>query len=194
MSHDDTQLFHDCGAGWEGMKADPAHFPSPPGAADMDTALTALGNALKVAPTGGPTEREAVKTAAAKVRGLWAQIAKYAQVCLRNIPIEDTPPILASVKLYRSHAGTHKPKPPLRAAHGPTSSTVILEALAIAHALTYTWGWSTDQAVWETTTTGQARVTINGLTPGKQYWFHVRAFLRNGTTTDWVSSVSLIVI
>jgi hypothetical protein len=36
--------------------------------------------------------------------------------------------------------------------------------------------------------------TFTGLTPGKTYWFRVRAFLRDGTTTDYVHPVSLMVI
>jgi hypothetical protein len=194
LSTDDAQLYNDCSAGWAGVKADPTHFPSPPSAAEMDASLTELGSALKVEGTGGTTEKESVRTAASKVRGLWAQIAKYVQVCLRKIPIEETPPILASVKMFRSRAGTHKPKPPLRATHGPTSGSVILVALAIVHALTYDWEWSIDQQTWQSTTTGKTRATVFGLTPGKLYWFRVRAFLRDGTTTDWVASVDLMMI
>jgi hypothetical protein len=193
-SRDDAQLYNDCSAGWAGVKADPTHFPSPPGATDMDASLTALGKALTETGTGGTTEKAAVRTEATKVRNVWGQIAKYVEASLRKIAIEETPPILASVKMYRSRAGAHKPKPPLRAAHGATSGSSILVALAIAHALTYTWEWSTDQQTWQSTTTGKARVTINGLTAGKLYWFRVRAFLRDGTTTDWVASVGLMMI
>jgi hypothetical protein len=194
MSQDDAQLYNDCSAGWAGVKADPTHFPSPPAAAEMDASLTALGSALKDVGTGGPAEKEAVRTAATKVRGLWGQIANYVEACLRKIPIEETPPILANVKMYRSRAGAHKPKPPLRAKHGPVSGSAILDALAIVHALTYAWEWSTDQQTWQTTTTGKTRAKVYGLTPGKLYWFRVRAFLRDGTTTDWVASVDLMMI
>jgi hypothetical protein len=40
---------------------------------------------------------------------------------------------------------------------------------------------------------GQTRAAISGLTPGKLYWFRARAFLRDGTTTDPVGLVDLIV-
>jgi hypothetical protein len=43
-------------------------------------------------------------------------------------------------------------------------------------------------------TWGKTRLVITGLTPGKVYWFRVRAFLRSGTTTDPVSAVSLMVV
>jgi len=191
---DDEQLFTHCSAGWTAMKADTGHFPSPPMASQLDAALKALGDALTTAPNGGPVDRAAVKTAAAKVRGLWAQLAKYAQTVLRAIPVEDTPPILADVLLYKSASGAHKPKPPLSASHGATSGTVVVTALAIVHALTYGFEWSVDQMTWSTTTVGQARTTLTGLTPAKVYWFRVRAFLRDGTTTDYVHPVSLVVI
>jgi hypothetical protein len=41
--------------------------------------------------------------------------------------------------------------------------------------------------------TGQAHVLVTGLTPGKLYYFRVRAFLRDGSTTAYVQSVSLMV-
>jgi hypothetical protein len=65
--------------------------------------------------------------------------------------------------------------------------------LAVAQTLTYTYEWSVDQVTWQSMTAGQARVTISGLTPGKLYWFRARAFLRDGTTTDPVGLVDLIV-
>jgi hypothetical protein len=191
---DDEQLFTHCSAGWAAVKADTAHFPSPPVAAPLDTALTALGLALPAAANGGTTEKEAVRTAAIKVRGLWAEFAKYAQTILRAMPVEDTLPILANVLLYKSNAGAHRPKPPLAAKHGETSSTVVVAALAILRALTYTFEWSFDQVAWSTITTGKTRITVTGLTPGKVYWFRVRAFLKDGTTTDYVDPVSLMVI
>jgi hypothetical protein len=40
---------------------------------------------------------------------------------------------------------------------------------------------------------GKSRLTITGLTPGKQYWFRVTAFLRDGTTRQHVTSEPFIV-
>jgi len=194
LPSDDEQLFTHCSAGWAAMKADKAHFPSPPMAAQLDSALTALGAALPAAANGGMAEKAAVKTAALKVRSLWSELAKYAQTVLRTLPVEDTLPILANVLLYKSNAGAHHPKPPLAAKHGATSGNVVVAALAIPRALTYTFEWSLDQQAWSTTTLGQARVTITGLMSGKVYWFRVRAFLQDGTTTDYVHAVSLVVI
>jgi hypothetical protein len=194
LPSDDEQLFTHCSAGWEAVKADPAHFPAPPVTAELDPALTTLGTALKAAPNGAPTDKAAVKTAAVKVRNLWGQLAKYVQTCLRAMPVEDTLPILANVLMYKSDVGAHAPKPPLAAKHGPTSGTAVVTALAILHALTYGFEWSLDQLTWSTTTSGQARTTFTGLAPGKMYWFRVRAFLRDGTTTDYVHPVSLTMI
>ena len=191
---DDTDLFHHVEAGWGAMKLDTKHFPTPPSGADMDQSLTDLGDALKGSPNGGPVDHKLVKQAATKVRLYWDQMASYAQIALRGLPPEEIPPILAAVLLYKSGTGTHKPKPPILAKHGPTSGTVLVIALAIVGALTYTFEWSLDQTNWSPLQSGKTRVTISGLTPGKLYWFRVRAFLRDGTTTDPVHAVSLIVV
>jgi hypothetical protein len=194
LPKDDAELYQHCEAGWTAMKADTAHFPSPPSGPAMDTALANLAAALKDEPNGGPTETAAVKAAATAVRDLWGQIAKYAQTVLRTLPVEQVPPILADVLLYQSQAGKHGPKPPLAAKHGATSGTAIVTALAILNALTYGFEQSVDQVTWATTTSSKTRVTIGGLTPGKTYWFRVRAFLRDGTMTDYVGPVDLIVV
>ena len=192
---DDAQDLHDhCLAGWNNLKADTAHFASPPGGPQIEAALLGLGNALGAAPGGTPADKEAVNTAATKVRELWFPLVRYAEAVLRALPVEEVPPILANVLMYKSAAGTHKPKPPLAAKHGPMSGSAIVSALAILNAVTYTFEWSLDQSAWSTTTATKSRVTITGLTPGKLYWFRVRAFLRDGTTTDYVSSVSLMMI
>ena len=190
----DAQLYEHCEAGWSTMKADTAHFTAPPSGPDMDTALTNLAAALKAEPNGGPIDTAAVKAAATAVCDLWGQIAKYAQKALRTLPVEQVPPILANVLLYESQTGRRKPKPPLAAKHGATSGNAIVTALAILSALTYGFEWSVDQVTWSSMTSGKTRVTIGGLTPGKTYWFRVRAFLRDGTMTDYVPSVSLIVV
>jgi hypothetical protein len=96
--------------------------------------------------------------------------------------------------LYQSQQGKRGPKPPIAAKHGATSGTVLVSVLAIAHALSYAFEWSLDQATWSSMTWGRTRVTIAGLTPGKVYWFRVQAFLRSGTTTDPLPAVSLMVV
>ena len=65
--------------------------------------------------------------------------------------------------------------------------------LAVAQTLTYTYEWSVDQVTWQSMTSGQTRVTIAGLTSAKLYWFRARAFLRDGTTTDALGLVELVV-
>ena len=76
-----------------------------------------------------------------------------------------------------------------------------MSALAIAHALIYTWEWSVYRGSRASTNRlgrprprRHARVTIDGLAPGQLYWFRVRAFLRDRTTTDYVAPVSLMMI
>jgi hypothetical protein len=180
-------------AGWTAMKADTTHFPSPPATAEMDTALTNLGTALKAVPNGAVSDTAAVRSAATAVRDLWGLNARYAQKVLRTLPVEQVPPILASVLLYASQKGQKAPKPPIQAKRAAASGSAIVILLAVAQTLTYTYEWSLDQVTWQSTILGQTRVTISGLTPGKLYWFRARAFLRNGTTTDPVGIVDLIV-
>ena len=193
LPRDPADLYNHVEAGWTAMKADTTHFPSPPATAELDTALTNLGAALKTVPNGAPTDTAAVKTAATTVRELWGLDARYAQKVLRTLPIEQVPPILANVMLYQSQVGKKPPKPPIEAQRAPTSGSAIVILLAVAQALTYTYEWSLDQVTWQSTIAGKTRVTIPGLTPGKQYWFRARAFLRDGTTTDPVGLVDLMV-
>ena len=193
LPRDPADLCNHVEAGWTAMKADTAHFPSPPATAELDTALTNLGGALKDVPNGAPTDTKAVKTAATVVRELWGLNARYAQKVLRALPVEQVPPILASVMLYASQAGNKPPKPPIQAKRAATSGSAVVILLAVAQALTYLYEWSVDQVTWQSMTAGHTRVTIAGLTPGKLVWFRARAFLRNGTTTDPVGIVDLIV-
>ena len=142
------------------MKADTQHFPTPPATAEMDTALAGLDAALKAQPNGNHTQTAAVATAATTVRGLWGLNSAYAQKVLRTLPVEQVPPVLANVLLYQSQAGKKGPKPPIAAKHGPTSGTVLVAVLAIAHALSYAFEWSADQVTWSSMTWPRTRVTI----------------------------------
>jgi hypothetical protein len=188
-----TDLYNHVEAGWTAMKADTTHFAAPPATSELDNGLTSLGTALKDVPNGAPTDTAAVKTAETTVRELWGLNARYAQKVLRTLPIEQVPPILANVMLYQSQVGKKPPKAPIEARRAPTSGSAIVILLAVAQALTYTYEWSLDQVTWQSTIGGKARITISGLTPGKLYWFRARAFLRDGTTTDPVGLVNLIV-
>jgi hypothetical protein len=191
---DDGELFTHCTASWAGFKADTVHFPSLPNGTQIDAELKTLGDALPLAANGSEADKKTVKTSAGKLRAYWGQLAKYATIALRALPIEETPPILASVLMTQSHTGQHKPKPPIVAEHGTVSGVMIVTVLAIAHALTYTFEWSLDQQSWSSHTQGKTRATIEGLTPGKVYWFRVRALLRDDTTTDPVGPISKIAI
>jgi hypothetical protein len=194
LPQDAVELNVHCTAGWTAMKADTAHFPTPPATAEMDTALSALDAALKAQPNGSHAQTAAVTAAATTVRGLWTLNSAYAQKVLRSLPVEQVPPVLATVLLYQSQQGKKGPKPPIAARHAATSGSVLVTVLAIAHALSYAFEWSADQTTWSSMTWPRTRVTISGLTPGKVYWFRVQAFLRSGTTTDPVPAVSLMIV
>jgi hypothetical protein len=189
---DSGELCTHCKASWTGFKADPRLATPPVPPADVEKALSDLGNALEPAENGGEVDTALVQAAARKVRTIWGQLGKYVQAVLRANPSVDAQALLAGVLMYESKVGTHKPKPPLGVKDGPTSGTARVAALAILHALTYTWEWSTDQANWSSTTTGQSHVLLTGLTPGQKYYVRVRAFLRDGTTTDWVLTLGFI--
>jgi len=193
LPRDPADLYNHIDAGWTAMKADTTHFPAPPATAELDTAVTNLATALKAVPNGAPTDTAAVKAAATTVRELWGLNARYAQKVLRALPVEQVPPILANVLLYASQTGKKPPKPPIQAKRATTSGSALVILLAVANRLTYTYEWSVDQVTWQSMTAGPTRVTIAGLLPGKLYWFRARAFLRNGTTTDPVGLVDLIV-
>ncbi len=188
-----TDLYNHVNAGWTAMKADTTHFPAPPATAELDAALTGLGTALKAVPNGAATDTAAVKTAATTVRELWGLNARYAQKVLRALPVEQVPPILTNVLLYASQAGKKPPKPPIQAKRAATSGSATVILLAVAQTLIYTYEWSLDQVTWQSMTSGRTRVTISGLTSGKLYWFRARAALRNGTTTDPLGLVDLII-
>jgi hypothetical protein len=195
LPSNEADLLAHCTAGSTYIYNTPTTFPNPsPAQSQMNPALTALGTALAQAPGGSPATKKAVPAAAKKVRALWGPFVVYAQGALRNVNPADVPTILASCMMYASAVGTHAPKPPIAAVHGDVSGSVKLIALAIAGALTYEWEYSLDQITWSSARSGQAHLTLPGLTPGKLYWFRVRGFLRDNTTTDPVGPVSLMVI
>jgi hypothetical protein len=95
--------------------------------------------------------------------------------------------ILSTILLFQSHIGERPPKAAIAAQDpkGGASGSVLLVALAIASVLYYEYDWSTDQITWVAAgKSGKTRFLVQGLTPGKLYWFRVSAFLRDGTMTQ----------
>ncbi len=181
-------LYTRCTAIWQAVKADTTHFASPyPPATQIEGDLGTLGTALQAAEGGDSAAKAAVLAAAQKVRQDFRQLREYVQGVLQGLPPEEVPPILAAILLYESMVGIRAPKPPLAIKQG-LSGSVILYALAIVGALTYEWDLSADQGVTWTVfgKTGQAQITITGLTPGKVYYFRFNAFQRDGTSTEYV--------
>ena len=187
-----ADLLSHCTASWDAIKADTVHFPTPPSPATLDAALTGLSKSLQEAETGGPVEMAALAASVRQVHTLWGLLTKYVQLQLRGLPVTEVPPILATILMYWSKVGTRPPKAALAAKDGPTGGTARAIALAILHALTYTFEWSGDGQSWSSLTSAKTRVLLTGLTPGKQYTLRLKAFLRDGTTTDPVSSITFI--
>jgi hypothetical protein len=195
LPKDPAALLAHCTAGSSYIYNTPATFPTPnPPASQVNAALAALSSALTSAPGGSDAQKQAVRAAAKKVRGLWGLLVPYVESVLRTQNAADVPTILASCLMYVSNIGNRNPKAPLAAEHTGTSGSVKLIALAIADALTYDWQWSLDQQNWSTSRSGESQTVISGLIPGKQYWFRVTAFLRGNTTTDPIGPVSLFVV
>lgn len=192
---DPQELETHCTVGWDAIKADTVHFGAKPfaQAAELDQDLKDLGSAITNAKNGGPPEKAVLEAADLKVRQTWHLLVKYVQSVLRNSPIEDVPPVLVNILMYESKVGQRKPKQPLAAKQGAVPGSVSLVALAILGALTYGWEWSLDETNWQSTTTGQAHVTLTGLTPEKVYYFRVRAFLRDNTTSAYTQTVHIMV-
>jgi len=146
-----------------------------------------LATAIQDAKNGGESEKQTMLAADRLVRQDVRELVPRIQGILRGVAPDLVPGILANILLFQSHVGTRQPKAPLAAVDPPKGTppgAVLLIALAIAGALTYDYDWSTDQVNWTAGgRSAKARFIIEGLTPGKQYWFRVSAFLRDETTT-----------
>jgi hypothetical protein len=169
------------------LAADKRFAALAPEVTQTQTDNTALGNAIVAATNGGEIETRAVSKADTQVRQDVRELVPKVQGILRGLAPAEVPGILATLLLYQSHIGQRPPKAAIAAQDpkGGASWSVLLVALAIAGALYYEYDWSTDQATWVAAgKSGKSRFLVQGLTPGKQYWFRVSAFLRDGTTTQ----------
>jgi hypothetical protein len=192
----DAQGLHTRGlAIWSAIKADPAHFPNPyPPAAEVEADLAGLGDTLQAAEGGGPIEMAAQHGAANKVRQTLELLGKYVQSVVRAGPIEDAPALISNVLMFESAVGRRTPKPEIEVRDGTTSGDVRLIALAVASAVAYFWEYSEDQETWTAGAhTAQARSTLEGLLPGKVYYFRFRALRREGLMTNASQTVRFMV-
>jgi hypothetical protein len=94
-----------------------------------------------------------------------------------------------SVKKVRQRS-----KPELSAKNTGVSSTVALDAKAVASYASYYWEYSPDQKTWITVPeTFKANTVISGLTSGQWYYFRFRARTRTGPR-DYSQVVRLLVL
>jgi hypothetical protein len=155
-----------------------------------------LASAIQEAKNGGTVEQEALVEADKTVRDDIKALVPGVQKTLRGLPPDQVPGILAAILMHASHVGERPPKPPLAAkdVKGAPAGTALLVALAIAGTLYYEYDWSADQTTWTPAgKSGKARFTVAGLASGKQYWFRVTAFLRDGTSQQHVTGAPFIV-
>lgn len=195
LPDDPQELSTHCTASWAGLQKETVLASVVTASAGVPADLAELATCLAAAENGGPAATTALVAAEAKIRQDWHLIALSTQAVLRAGPLEDAPAILANVLMYPSNVGERKPKPPLEVQQTQTwpSGSVHAVALAILGAQTYGWEASLDQVSWVVTTTAQSYTTLTGLTPGKLYYFRVRAFLRDNTMTAYTQTVFLLV-
>ena len=172
----------------DGARYRQAHFaPLAQDVTDAQTDNGKLGDTIQAEKNGGEAEKQAMLAAEKVVRQDVREIVPMVQGILRNVPPDQVPAILANILMFQSHVGERPPKAPLAAddPEGGRSGSVLLVALAILGALTYEYEWSANQVTWTVgRKSGKTRFILAGLTPGKQYWFRMTAFLRDGTTTQ----------
>jgi hypothetical protein len=179
-----------------GLGNDPQFAPLKPQVDETVTDNGKLASAIQKAKTGGTVEQEALVEADKTVRDDVKALVPGVQKILRGLPPDQVPGILAAILMYASHAGERPPKPPLAAkdVKGAPPGTALLVALAVAGTLYYEYDWSADQTNWTFAgKSAKSRFTVAGLAPGKQYWFRVTAFLRDGTSQQHVTSTPFIV-
>jgi hypothetical protein len=195
LSRNPQALYVHCSASWAAIKADTAHFATPyPPAGVVEPHLAALASALTANEGGSPAETAALEGAAKLVRQDFHMLGKYVEGTLRASPLEDAPAVLANILMYVSKVGQRSPKAELALTHGATAGTALATALAVDQATAYFWEVSADQQSFAVgATTSQAHATLSGLTPGKLYYFRLRALKRDGTMTSYSQVVSFMV-
>jgi len=192
---DEHELHTHCSASLTAIIKETALATVVPATSVVTTDLGTLATCLEGAEGNGPIQTAQLKAAAETVRQDFQLLAKSAQRILRTLPLETALAILVNILMYPSNVGKRKPKAPLDVVQplGWPSGSVHALALAVAGALTYGWESSLDQVTWTVFTTGASEATLTGLTPGKLYYFRVRAFLRGDTLSAYTQVVSLMV-
>jgi hypothetical protein len=173
-----------------------ASFTNPtPSAATLEGAADGLAQANGAARGGGPAsvaERNAQRKHA---EGLVDQFVSFVRV---TVNAEAGDPATACAMILSAGLSVRKrskaQKPPFTARYGGVSGEVLLVALAVAKAATYTWMYSLDQKSWTCAPqTMKASTTIAGLTRGQVYFFQFRALTRKGLG-DGSQIVSLLML
>jgi hypothetical protein len=173
-----------------------ASFVTPtPSAATIRSAADGLAQANAAARGGGSAAVAARNAQRKGAEGLVDQFVSYVRV---TVIAEAGDPATAVAMIQSAGLSVRKrskaQKPPFVARYGSVSGEVLLIALAVAKAATYTWMYSLDQKNWTTAPqTMKASTTITGLTRGQVYFFQFRALTRKGLG-DGSQIVSLLVL
>ncbi len=196
LPEDPSALALHCAAGWAAIAKDTVHFANVvPAAPVIPNDIAALNLALGNAEGGSPAETAVVLSTADKLRQDYRLLGMSVQGILRAGAVEDVATILANILMYPSNIGKRQPKAPIEVKQPPSfpSGSVRVIALAIAGALTYYYESSLDQATWTAFTWGTSETVLSGLTPGKTYYFRLRAFVRGNTLSAYTQTVSFMV-
>jgi hypothetical protein len=177
-----------------GISGHPLQFTGLPAAFAALQTDTAAYDAANVAALGGGKAMTAARTAARKkvVADLF-HVRDYVQGLAELLASPaDAAALIVLAGLHIKKTGKRN-KPPISAKNGPTSGSVVLDALRVATIAVYLWQFSLDQKSWSNVPqTMKARLTVTGLTPGQVYYFRFSAQTRKGLV-DFSQIVSLMV-
>jgi hypothetical protein len=165
------------------------YFSQPvPALAKVSAAIAALQTATARAETRarGLVDVRIAKQAA--LESLLERLRVYVQGVADDMP-ESAPSIIEGAGMF-VRKKTLPSKPPFTVRQGRVSGSAVLAAKAVAKNATYQWQMSADGGLtWnDLPPTLQAKTTVSGLTPGKDYLFRLRVVTRAGEG-DWCDPV-----
>lgn len=173
-----------------------AAYPTPPVLeADFDTALTEFTEAIASAAQGGPADTAAKNGKREILIGLLRQLAGYVQSKCEN----DLATLLSSGfdAVSTNHASTPLAAPTIKELINGMSGQLIVRVTPVANAKCYEVrhaliGPDGAPGPWQDSGlfTNSRSMAVNGLTPGGNYQFQVRAIGGSTGYSDWSDPVS----
>jgi hypothetical protein len=173
-----------------------AAYPAPPVVqADFEAALTAFSNAIATAQQGGPADTAEKNGKREVLIGLMRQLAGYVQANCGN----DLAKLLSSgfEAVSTNHASAPLAPPSVKDIVNGMSGQLIVRVTPVANAKCYELRYALIPAggapgPWQDggLFTNSRSMAVNGLTPGGNYQFQVRAVGGSTGYSDWSDPVS----